>query len=94
MVVQKDAPSSPKDGLKHVRIDVRDGVASVSVVNEHGCWVVCAQAAFETRRQITVFAGSLRASLAPVVLRNFQKAEFSLRHVQPRCNGEVSAPTC
>ena len=70
MVIQKDAPSSPKDGLKHVRIDVQNGSASVSVVNEHGSWVVCAQAPFVTQRQLTVFAGSLRAPLAPVILRN------------------------
>ena len=83
VVLQKEAPSCPKDVLKQVRIDVRDGSVSIAVVNKHGTWIVCAKAPFLTQWQFTVFAGSLRNPLAPVVLRNLQKAGFSLRHVQP-----------
>ena len=83
VVLQKEAPSSPKDVLKHVRIDVQDGFVSIAVVNKYGTWIVCAKVPFLTQRQFTVFAGSLRNPLAPVVLRNLQKAEFCLRHVQP-----------
>ena len=93
MVIQEDAPSSPKDGLKHVQIDVQDESVSVAVVNEHGAWIVCAKVPFVTERRITVFARSLRTPLAPVILRNLPKAGFSLRHVQPRCKGEGSALT-
>ena len=85
MVVQRDAPSSPKEVLKHVRIDVRDGLVSVAVLNEHGAWIDCAKPFFATERRITVFAGSLRRPLASVILRNLQKILFSLRHVQPSC---------
>ena len=94
LVLQGEAPVSPKDVLKHIRIVVQNGTASVSVVDEHGCWVVCALSPCNTLRRITVFAGSLRVPLAPVILRNLRKMGFSLRHVQPKCNGEVTAPTC
>ena len=36
IVVQRDTPSSPKEVLKHVRVDVRDGFVCVAVLNEHG----------------------------------------------------------
>ena len=93
VVIQREAPSTPKDVLKHVRINVQDGFVSIAVANKHGTLIVCAKAPFVTQRRFTVFAGSLRNPLAPVVLRNLQKAGFSLRHVQPKCRGEGSALT-